>query len=588
MKLLISFYKYLKKGKKSFIIATIAGLLFGATSGLGIPVIFEKVFRRFFESPGEIQTPLTVVAIALALPMIFFVRGLLSFVNGYFMTAAGMSIMKELRQDIFRKIQYLPMSFFDKNSQGDLIARMAGDPGVVQNVILDSAIEFFKQPAQMIAALVTLVILSWRYADFTSVAIFVVAVGIAVLPVKFVKAKIRKKAGELSSNAGEIYKHISENLDAVAEVRSFNLEESQLNRHDTYLSAMEKFSLMLIKYQGLQQPIMEMLSVVVVSIMFVYTWYVKMPFSSFSAMGLALYFALDPVKKMSNMMGSIFRSQASMERVRYILDMPLDVKECANPIPVGHLQGNITFEKVQFAYSPEHPVLKGVSAIIPAGVSCALVGASGAGKSSFAKLISRFYDYTEGNISIDGISVQQMALKDLRRNIAIVTQFPVLFNDTIYNNLLIGKPDATEEEVYAAAQKAYAHDFIQKLPNGYQTMVGDRGDLLSGGQKQRIALARAFLKDAPILVLDEATSALDAQSEHYIQQALERLTKNKTVIIIAHRLSTIKNADMILVFDHGKIVDQGTHTELMLNSSLYQEYVHKQTAHITNPALVTA
>ncbi len=576
---LLSFYKYLKSGRKYFIIAVIAGILFGATSGLAIPVIFEKVFRRFFELPSNAQAPIwQVIAIAGVLPLLFFVRGAMSLTNAYFMSAASMLLMKALRRDIFIKIQNLPMSFFDKHSHGDLIARMANDPGGVQGILLEVTAEAFKQPSQMLAAIGTLIYLSLQNADFTCLLIFVFAVGIAILPVRMVRKQVKQKAMQLQNSAGVIFNNICENLDAVTEVRSFNLEEDQIARHDTQLDLARKFTLLLVKYQGLQQPVMELLSVIVVSIMFVYAYFIKMPFSVFSAMGIALYFALDPVKKIANMLGKLHQAEPAMERVRYILDMPLEIQDPVNPVPVDRLQGNIVFKDVGFSYNEGSPVLKGVNAAIPAGVTCALVGASGAGKSTSAKLISRFYESTAGQVLIDGIDIKYMRLKDLRRNIAIVSQFPVLFNDTIYNNILIGNPNATQEEVYKAAQDAYAHEFILSLSQGYNTLVGDRGDLLSGGQKQRIALARAFLKNAPILVLDEATSALDAQSEYYIQQALGKLTQNKTVIVIAHRLSTIKNADMILVFDKGEIAASGTHAELMKSCRIYQDYVNKQSA----------
>jgi subfamily B ATP-binding cassette protein MsbA len=271
----------------------------------------------------------------------------------------------------------------------------------------------------------------------------------------------------------------------------------------------------------------------------------------------------------------INRGMASLTRLEYVLNEPLTITDPARPEPVTRLRGRITFDNVTFSYG-KSPALQNVSASIPPGTVCALVGPSGAGKSTFANLVPRFYEVAAGSVTIDGIDVRSMRLADLRRNIALVSQEPVLFNDTIYNNLALGTDVASREEIIAAARSAHAHEFIEKLPQGYDTMVGERGALLSGGQKQRVAIARAFLRQAPILILDEATSALDSESEAKVQDALRRLVSGKTVLIIAHRFSTIRDASMILVFDQGRIVAQGDHALLYSGNHLYKSLYDSQ------------
>jgi len=285
----------------------------------------------------------------------------------------------------------------------------------------------------------------------------------------------------------------------------------------------------------------------------------------------------DPIKRLGAVNNELKRGAASLQRLEEVLLEPITISDPPNPIRVERLHGDLAFNSVTFAYKDGAPVLRDVAAQIPAGTICALVGPSGAGKTTFANLVPRFYDTSTGAVTIDGIDVRAMRISDLRRNIAIVSQDPVLFNDTIYNNLLVGREDATRAEVEEAARNAFAHDFIlNALPQGYDTIVGERGSKLSGGQKQRIALARAFLRNAPILILDESTSALDSESEMFIQTALKKLVAGKTVLIIAHRFSTIRDATKILVFENGRIVAQGDHPHLYTANPLYRSLYDRQ------------
>ena len=335
--------------------------------------------------------------------------------------------------------------------------------------------------------------------------------------------------------------------------------------------------LKITKYELLQQPLMEVLAATMVSVTFVYAYQAKIDFSTFAAIGLALYFTIDPIKRIIRMATDFIKITPSFDRLNEILDYVSTVPEAKNPVHVDFLRGKVDFENVNFAYA-DKPVLRDATIKIPAGTSCALVGESGAGKSTFAKLVMRFYDPNSGSIFIDGINLKDLSLFDLRKNLGSVPQYPVLFNDTIYNNILLAKPDASEAEVYAAAKAAYAHEFILELENGYNTIVGERGDRLSGGQKQRIAIARVFLKNPSIIVLDEATSALDVKSEAYIQKAIDELMQNRTMFIIAHRFSTIRNVQKIIVFKEGNIIDFGSHSELYSRCAHYAELYNRQSS----------
>jgi ATP-binding cassette, subfamily B, bacterial MsbA len=331
-----------------------------------------------------------------------------------------------------------------------------------------------------------------------------------------------------------------------------------------------------VKYAQALTPAIEIISAFGLSLTLVYAYRSGVKLDSFLAIITALYTSYEPIKKLGALNNETKRGISALDRLEHVLNEPLVITDPENPTEVGRLKGDVQFSEVTFAYKADQPVLHNISVTIPRGTVCALVGPSGAGKSTFANLVPRFYEVTGGVVSIDGIDIRKLRIADLRSNIAVVSQDPVLFNDTIYNNLLLGKESSTREQVIEAARNAHADEFISKLPAGYDTMVGERGALISGGQKQRIALARAFLRNAPILILDEATSALDSQSEQMIQDALQQLVVGKTVFIIAHRFSTIKDASMILVFDHGKIAASGTHPALYADNALYKSLYDRQ------------
>ncbi|MGC4073213.1 MAG: ABC transporter ATP-binding protein [Nibricoccus sp.] len=533
------------------------------------PEQLEKFSPKPLVSPK--LTTLQLWLVALWLPGVFLVRGLSGYFNSYLIQFCGTRVLEAIRTDYFRKLQALPLAFFQRVSTGDLITRGLGDAAQLQNTITTLANEIVKQPASLCGALGFLIYLAFAERGIGLVLVTLAIVPVCVLPIRYVGKKMLQKAHQLQSEAGSITERFTENLAAVKEVRAFAMEETEVSRFSRLSHVMVRAQMKVAKYAQSLTPTIEVISAIGISITFVYVYQVGISLGSFLAIIGALFTCYDPIKKLGSLSNEIVRGEAALSRIEEVLNEPLSIKDPENPVPVDRLQGNITFEKVEFSYKADTPVLKNITTKIPAGTICALVGPSGAGKTTFANIVPRFYDVVQGAVTIDGIDTRQMRLADLRRNIAIVSQDPVLFNESIYHNILLGRPGATREEVEQAARDAFAHDFIvNQLPRGYDSVVGERGSQLSGGQKQRIALARAFLRNAPILILDEATSALDSESEAYIQKALKKLMAGKTALIIAHRFSTIRDASMILVFDKGHIVGAGPHNQLYRESPLYK------------------
>lgn len=578
MRKFLPYIRFLKTVRKPLIAAIICGLIYGAANGAGLPLMAKKVFPRIFGEGAVALDTWQIIGVALWLPFVFVIRGLAGYLNTYLIQYSGVRILEALRLEYFAKLQQLPLSFFSRKSSGDLIARGLGDTNQLQTTLVAISNEVIKQPATLLGAVGYLVYLAFTEQGVVLVLLSLTIIPLCVFPIRYVGKKMIDKARVLQNQAGSLTDRFTENLSATKEVRAFGLEKMELDRFSHQSNAMVKAHMKVTKYAQALAPAIEIISSIGIATTFIYAYRIRIPLESFLSIIFALTVCYEPVKKLGALSNELRRGEVSLERLEEILNEPVGIEDPTNPVPVEHLNGEIAFEQVTFAYDKE-PVLRDISILIRPDTVCALVGPSGAGKSTFASLVPRFHDAAAGAVKIDGIDVRQMRLVDLRRNIAIVSQEPVLFNDTIYNNLLFGRLDATREEVERAARDAFAHDFIVSLPNGYDTLAGERGSQLSGGQKQRIALARAFLRQAPILILDEATSALDSESEAYVQRALKKLMAGRTVLIIAHRFSTIRDASMILVFQDARIIAHGSHSNLYESNALYKSlYDRQQTA----------
>ena len=624
MRRFIPYLKYLRKVRLALFAGVLCGILYGAVGGLGMPLMIKYVVPRvlisdptpspnsvaalhkkwldldgFFDrlfriaqpqstevpantpqpAPPQPRPKLTfwqIWAIALWLPVIFVIRGVAGYLNTYLIQHAGIRILEQIRLDYFRKLQSLPLGFFQRLSSGELIARGLGDTNQLQTTLTIVSNDLIKQPTTLISTLAAVGIIAYSEQGLFLVLVCLLTVPLAIFPIRYVGKKMLARAIHLQAQAGTITSRFTENLAAATEVRAFSLEKHEIDRFAALGAVIVRAQMKVVKYAQMLAPSIEIIAAFGISITFVYAYRYNVHSGSFLGILAALYLSYDPIKKLGAINSELKRGEASLSRLEEVLNEPIVITDPADPVNIGRVRGDIGFDHVTFAYKPGDPVLRDVTANIPAGTVCALVGPSGAGKSTFANLVPRFYEATAGSVRIDGHDLRSLRLADLRRNIAIVSQDPVLFNDTVYNNLLLAHPQATREMVIASACDAFAHDFISAFPLGYDTIVGERGARLSGGQKQRLALARAFLRNAPILILDEATSALDSQSEQMIQEALRKLVAGKTVIIIAHRFSTIRDASLILVFDQGRIVAEGNHALLYAGNPLYRSLYDRQ------------
>lgn len=570
------YFHYLHEVRGPIYGALLCALIYGVANGAGLPLMAKYVFPRIFTQAAERLSSWEVFLVALWLPAVFTIRGVAGYLNSYWIQLSGVRVLERLRFDFFRKLQELPLAFLQRQSSGDLLSRGLADTNQLQTTLTTVANELFKQPTTLVSSIGALVWLAFRERGVALVLVCLAIIPLCVFPIRYVGRKLVKRAAQVQAHLGSVTDRFAENLAAAREVRAFGLERRETERFGAVSRALVTVQTKAAKYAQALTPAIEIISAVGISVTFVYAYKVRVPLESFLAIIFAIYASYEPLKKLGSLNSETKRGIAALDRLEAILHEPVAITDPPRPVPVARLRGEIAFQDVTFCYSPALPALRDVSVTLPAGTVCALVGPSGAGKSTFANLVPRFFDVSSGVVSIDGIDVRAMRLADLRRNIALVSQDPVLFNDTVFNNLLIGRAGATRAEVEAAAKNAFADEFIAALPAGYETIVGERGASLSGGQRQRLALARAFLRDAPVLVLDEATSALDAQGEETVQRALAHLVVGKTVLIIAHRFSTIRNATMILVFDGGRIVATGTHERLYADNALYRGLYDRQ------------
>jgi subfamily B ATP-binding cassette protein MsbA len=536
----------------------------------------KKVFPVIFAKDAVPLTAWELALITLWIPAVFLVRGVATYLNTYFIQLVGTRVLEAIRLDFFRKLQILPLSFFQKNSTGDLISRGLSDANQLQVTLTTVANEIIKSPASLLGSIGFVAYTAYTEQGVALVLVTLAVVPLSVLPIRYIGKKLIKRAGRIQAELGGVTDIFSENLSATKEVRAFGLEARETTRFSRASQTLIRAQMKFMKYEKALTPLIEIISSAGIAFTLLYAYKVQLAQDTFITLITALYASYEPIKKLGSLNNELKRGIGALDRLEAVLQAPVAIVDAPAALPLPRATGELVFENVGFSYAASEPVLRDVSVRLPAGTVCALVGPSGAGKSTFANLVPRFFDPVAGRVTLDGHDLRQLRLADLRRAIAIVSQDPVLFNDTIFNNLLIARPEATVAEVETAARAAFAHEFINGFPDGYATVVGERGARLSGGQKQRLALARAFLRNAPILILDEATSALDSESEAAIQLALKQLVVSKTVLIIAHRFSTIRDATKILVFDQGQIVADGTHAELHVGNALYRSLYDRQ------------
>lgn len=506
----------------------------------------------------------------------FLLRNIFRYLGSYLLVNYRVGITRDLRTSMYDKFLKLPVSFFTEQRKGDMMSRISNDIGAVEGGIMGSLVDIVNSPFMILSSLTALFLLSPKLTLF-SLVVFPIMGWI----ISWVGKSLKKQARFAQEELGNLFSLVDETLKSSKVIKIFNADKILKNRFNKTTSQWQHHAISMSRRRELASPMSEFLGSVT---MLIITYYAgteiingtnKDPATFLAFIGV-FFQVLDPAKRLSNAISAIQGGMASLERVSEVLDYDLKVEEVANPTPISEIKDKIEFKNIGFYYEKSNLILKNVSITVPKGKTVALVGQSGSGKTTIANLLARFYDVSEGEILIDGQNIKNLKLTDYRQLLGMVTQESVLFNDSVYNNILMGNPDATEEQVIKAAKIANAHEFISQLQDGYYTNIGDDGNKLSGGQKQRVSIARAVLKNPPIMILDEATSALDTESERYVQDALEKMMENRTSLIIAHRLSTIQKADHIVVMEKGDIIEQGSHQELMERNGTYRKLVELQ------------
>jgi subfamily B ATP-binding cassette protein MsbA len=511
-----------------------------------------------------------LIRMSLLVLLMFFLKNLCRYLAMYFLAPVRNGVIMDIRNALFYKVLILPLSFYSNERKGDIMARMNNDVQEIEWSVIGAIEMVFRDPPTVIVYLITLFVMSPGLTMFS-----LILIPLAGLLIGKIGKSLKRSSDIGMKQTGDLLSIIEETLGGLRIIKAFRAE-SQLNRRFTGMNdGLRRVMNRIYRKKDLASPLSELMgSAVIVSIM----WYggssVLSGDSTLSPevfMTFILVFTqiLPPIKAITQAYYNLQKGRASMDRVNQILDAENTIPEKENPLSIQHLANKVEFKNVSFDYIGA-PVISDVNFNLEKGKTIALVGPSGSGKSTLADLLSRFYDVKSGSITIDGVDLRDLKLSDLRGLMGIVSQESILFNDTVFNNIALGNPDASLHAVIEAAKLANAHDFIEGLENGYETMIGDRGSKLSGGQRQRLSIARAVLKNPDILILDEATSALDTESERLVQDALSVLMKNRTSLVIAHRLSTIRHADEILVLEKGKIIERGTHDALISEGGMYK------------------
>jgi len=544
--------------------AAVVCIVLAAGGNLAVPWIIKDVIDQVLINKDMVM--LNIIAAGILL--IFFLRGIFFFGQTYLMSYIGQRVIIDIREAVYRQLQRLSLGYFDKRQTGAIMSSVTNDVSALQAALVESMVELVTEAMILVGSLGAMFFLHWKLSLLT-----LITMPLVLQAINTFGKKLRQAGRVLQARTADITAILQETISGIRVIKSFAREDYETNRFKQENFFNFRAQMKTSQLLATLTPVIEFLSAIGVTVII---WYGGMEVINGNLTSGALIAFLiyvvnlsNPVKRLSKVYGNIQKSLAAAERVFDILDTEPDIKDMPGAVDLPVVEGHVALQQVSFAYSSGQYALREVSLEVKPGQTVAIVGPSGAGKTTIANLLPRFYEVTEGRILVDGKDIRTVTMQSLRQQIGIVPQETVLFNGTVYDNILYGRLDATEAEVVAAAKAANAHSFIEKMPDKYQTQIGERGAKLSGGQRQRISIARAILKDPRILVLDEATSALDTESEKLVQQALDKLMIGRTSFVIAHRLSTVQRADMIVVLDKGRIVEQGTHNELLASGGLY-------------------
>ncbi|MBD3427205.1 MAG: ATP-binding cassette domain-containing protein [Candidatus Omnitrophica bacterium] len=547
--------------------------------GINAPDILVQTVNKVNSLPS-----LKLLNIMTVLVVIFFLfKGLFEFLQTYLMSAVSQRVIRDLKNTIYRKLQDLSMDFYSKNPTGHLMSRITYDAAVIRDAISSGIADTFYQPIQLTVYAALLISIKVYFGiPWSLILVSLIIFPLILFPVVKIGKRLRKISQSSQEKIGDINNMLLETIVGMKLVKSFCMQDYEWNRFKEHNRGFYKLNMKSIKRMKVVSPLTEAMGVLCVAVIM---WIAgksiitgELSAGVFTAFLAAIFSMMKPMKKLSNVYGINQQALAAADRIFDLLDEPVSIKDSPGAVELEPFNSRIRFDNVHFKYDKEaeEEVLKGIDLTIEKGQVVALVGPSGGGKSTLANLIPRFYDPVEGSVEIDGKDLRQVKIRSLRRQIGLVTQETLLFNDTVKNNICYGHEDVDEQKLVRVAKAANAHRFIKDFPRGYDTVIGERGLKISGGQRQRIAIARAVYKNPPILIFDEATSQLDTESEKLVQEAINNLMKGRTVVVIAHRLSTITHADKIVVIDKGKIVETGRHEELLEISPLYKRLYEMQ------------
>ncbi|MBR3654481.1 MAG: ABC transporter ATP-binding protein [Elusimicrobia bacterium] len=559
--------KYAMPYKGRFVLAMISMTIYSGVAAL-LVYLSKIIMDGVFVNDDPVKAKTMLVSLCIAMPLIYIVKGFADYGKTYFLNYVAQNAIKDLRQELYTKLISLSHNFYVTHTSSKVMSRVTNDIGALQSALLKVPPTVIRDGLIIIGMIGGLFYLHWKYAFF-----IVVVLPILGIPLAQFARKLRKASKESMVQISEIYTSLQEMLSGFSVIKSFCREKHEEKRFAVNNKDYYNVQQRIVRVDARTTPVMEVLSMTGVAVVLWFggkdvingVW----TLGDFTAFILAVQQMYQPIKNFAQLNSTIQQSVSASERVFEILDEKIDILNAPDAKNIDTFSNSIIYKNVSFEYEQDKPILKDINIDIGKGQTVAFVGSSGSGKSTIANLLLRFYDVKSGAILVDGTDIKNITLESLRDKIGVVSQDVFLFNDTVRYNIAYGKLDATDEEIEMAAKAANAHKFISKMPEGYNTLIGERGIKLSGGEKQRIAIARAMLKNPPILILDEATSALDSESEKLVQEAIETLMKNRTVVLIAHRLSTVKNADKIVVIDKGTIAEVGKHQELLDKNGMY-------------------